>query len=74
MMQNQDLWLKKQDCLKVLVEMNCTKKSGYSALIESHLPDKTSVDGSKICFVLFNCLFLETLQDKGCNLFLCICI
>ena len=44
------------------------------SLIRSHLPDKTPVGGGKICFALFNCLFLETLQGKGCNLFLYICI
>ena len=69
-MQNQDMWLKQQNCLKVLVELNYTKKSHYSALIQSHLPYKTSVGGSKIYFPLFTCLFLKTLQGKGCNLFL----
>ena len=35
---------------------------------------KLSIGGSKICFALFNCLFLDTLQGEGCNLFLYICI
>ena len=74
MMQNQDMWLKQQNCLKVLVDLNLTKKSYYADLIQSHLPDKTSVGGSKICFTLFNCLFLETLHGKGCNLCLYICL
>ena len=60
-MQNQHMWLKQQNCLKILVKLTCTKKSHYSALIQSHLPEKTSVGGSKICFALFNCLILETL-------------
>ena len=64
------MWLKQQNCLKVLVELNCAKKSHYSALIQSNLPDKTSAGGSKTRFALFNCLFLETLLGKGCNLFL----
>ena len=68
------MWLKQQNYLKVLVELNCTKKSCYSALIQGHLPDKTSVGENKICFPLLDCLFLETLQGKGCNLFLYICI
>ena len=37
-----------------------------------YFDSKSSVGGSKICFALLNCLFLETLQGKGCNLFLCI--
>ena len=64
MIQHQDMRLKQQNCLKVLVELNCTKKSHYSALIQSHLPDKTYVGGSKICFALFNCLFLKLYEAK----------